>query len=267
MDAKRIESHANIAYSCYTNLNHVAENLVPNHVFTYLESGVMQISDGKRSWKLQKGDCAFYPKNTLAKFTKVPEEGQGEYRSLSIRLDENYLKSLAETHSGSKIEHVEGIVELGKDRLLQLFAQSIIEYITTESHPDPDFLDLKVKEITALLLKKKPGLAGVLFDFSQPGKLPLKDFMQRNYQFNLPQEQFAYLSGRSLAAFKRDFGAIFGKAPGKWLQETRLEEARRLISEKGQKPTDVYIDVGFENLSHFSSVFKKTFGVPPSRYK
>jgi len=38
-----------------------------------------------------------------------------------------------------------------------------------------------------------------------------------------------------------------------------------LIKEKGSKPSDVYLEVGFEDLSHFSYAFKNAFGVAPSK--
>jgi AraC-like DNA-binding protein len=89
--------------------------------------------------------------------------------------------------------------------------------------------------------------------------------MNKNFMFNVPAAQFAKLTGRSLASFKRDFEKIFRISPGQWLQQKRLSEAYYLIREKGQKPSEVYLDVGFENLSHFSYTFKKMFGVVPSR--
>jgi AraC-like DNA-binding protein len=36
------------------------------------------------------------------------------------------------------------------------------------------------------------------------------------------------------------------------------------MSEKLQKPSDVYLEVGFENLSHFSNSFRQQFGYSPS---
>ncbi|RZJ65426.1 MAG: AraC family transcriptional regulator, partial [Flavobacterium sp.] len=120
-----------------------------------------------------------------------------------------------------------------------------------------ELLKLKVREITLLLLEKKPELASVLFDFNQPGKIVLKDFMLRNFHFNVSVERFAFLTGRSLSGFKRDFESIFGTSPRRWLQQKRLEEARFMIG-SGRKPSEVYVDVGFENLSHFSSAFKKS---------
>jgi len=51
------------------------------------------------------------------------------------------------------------------------------------------------------------------------------------------------------------------------LQQRRLREAHYLITEKGKRPSDVYLEVGFEDLSHFSFAFKKNFGVAPSAVK
>lgn len=88
--------------------------------------------------------------------------------------------------------------------------------------------------------------------------------MLKNYQYNVPIENFAKLTARSLASFKRDFQKIFENSPRKWMKEKRLSEAYYLIEKKQQKPTDIYLDLGFENLSHFYSSFKEKFGVTPA---
>jgi AraC-like DNA-binding protein len=53
-----------------------------------------------------------------------------------------------------------------------------------------------------------------------------------------------------------------------WLFYSCYHETSRvvghLIKEKGEKPSDVYLEVGFEDLSHFSCAFKKEFGTAPS---
>jgi AraC-like DNA-binding protein len=74
-------------------------------------------------------------------------------------------------------------------------------------------------------------------------------------------ERFAYLTGRSLSAFKRDFKTIFNDTPNRWLIQKRLQEAYFLIDRKKQKPSDIYLELGFETLSHFSYAFKKQFGL------
>ena len=36
------------------------------------------------------------------------------------------------------------------------------------------------------------------------------------------------------------------------------------MEQRGERPNDVYLRVGFKNLSHFSTAFKSQFGFPPS---
>jgi AraC-like DNA-binding protein len=124
---------------------------------------------------------------------------------------------------------------------------------------------LKVKEAIIILLETNPGLKNVLFDFSEPGKIDLEAYMNEHYKFNVDINRFAYLTGRSLATFKRDFEKIFNTPPNRWLQHKRLNDAYFLIKEKGWKTSDVYMEVGFKDFSHFSFAFKKAFGVAPSR--
>jgi len=53
--------------------------------------------------------------------------------------------------------------------------------------------------------------------------------MESNFRFNLSVERFAYLTGRSLSSFKKDFEELFHDTPGKWLIRRRLKEAYTLI--------------------------------------
>ena len=96
------------------------------------------------------------------------------------------------------------------------------------------------------------------------GKIDLEAFMNRNYKFNVSIQRFAYMTGRSISSFKRDFASIFSDTPNRWLIQKRLKEAYFLIDKKGKKPTDIYLDIGFEDLSPFSFAFKKKFGVSPA---
>jgi AraC-like DNA-binding protein len=88
--------------------------------------------------------------------------------------------------------------------------------------------------------------------------------MNKNFIFNLPIDAFAKLTGRSLSGFKRDFQESFNTSPKKWLKEKRLQEAYYLIKHKNKKPTDIYLDLGFENLSHFYYSFKEKYGLTTS---
>jgi len=89
-------------------------------------------------------------------------------------------------------------------------------------------------------------------------------FMNKNFMFNVNIGRFAYLTGRSLSAFKRDFKITFNETPNRWLIKKRLQEAYFLIKKKNKKPSDIYLELGLETLSHFSYAFKKKFGQTPT---
>ena len=129
---------------------------------------------------------------------------------------------------------------------------------------DKAFADVKREELLIILLRNQPKLAGIFFDYGIPEKINLEEFMNRNYKFNVSIQRFAYLTGRSLSAFKRDFSRTFNNTPNHWLVQKRLQEAHFLIGEKNKKPSEIYLDLGFEDLSHFSFAFKKLFGLTPT---
>lgn len=80
-------------------------------------------------------------------------------------------------------------------------------------------------------------------------------------------DDLAYLSGRSLSTFKREFKEIYNSTPLKWIRNRRLDKARELLLHTPLSITEICFSSGFENPAHFSKVFKERYGVSPSKYK
>ena len=59
--------------------------------------------------------------------------------------------------------------------------------------------------------------------------------------------------------------SLTGKGPQEFIRIIRLQKAAELLKE-GKNVTEVAIDTGFINAKYFSSLFKKQFGVQPSKY-
>lgn len=256
----------NLLYSCYSTLSRVAEQFVHDHALTYITEGNLDFYLGTQHIVFRKGDLVVVKRNQLAKATKIPPEG-GVFQSVSIHLSQDALRSFSMEYgleaSGPYLG--ESIVALRPDAFAQSFYDSLQPYMSANTATiEPSLLQLKIKEAILLVLRLRPVIKEMLFDFSEPGKIDLEEFMTRHFTFNVEMKQFAYLTGRSLATFKRDFEKIFRTSPGKWLQQKRLTQAYYLIKEKGRRPSDVYLEVGFEDLSHFSFAFKKEFGKAPS---
>jgi AraC-like DNA-binding protein len=255
-----------IAFSCYFTRSREGEQFVPEHRFSYQVAGTMIANDGTREYLFNEGDIRLSRRNQLMKFLKMPPEG-GEFKSLSVALDQDMLRNFSLEFGIKAEKHTNGdaFLPLKPDALYKSYMDSLIPYLQMEQAGNEQLIANKQKEAILLLLKINPELKDVLFDFSEPGKIDLEAFMNKNFHFNVDLNRFAYLTGRSLATFKRDFEKLYHLTPSRWLQQRRLQEAHYLIKEKGKAPSDVYMDVGFEDLSHFSFAFKKLYGLAPSR--
>lgn len=257
-----------IAYSCYFTRNREGEQFAPEHVFSYQISGTLTINNGNKEYVFNAGDYRFIRRNQLIKFTKQPP-ADGVFKSISVYLDQAVLREFAMEHCYQadpvQSQAAESIVTLKGGSLLKGFVDSLMPYSEEDQLIDSQLQALKVREAIMILLRSSPVMKDILFDFNEPGKIDLEAFMNKNFHFNVQMSRFAYLTGRSLATFKRDFERIFHTSPSRWLQQRRLQEAHYLIKEKGRAASDVYLEIGFEDLSHFSFAFKKMYGIAPSR--
>ncbi|MGY3087838.1 AraC-like DNA-binding protein [Hymenobacter sp. UYAg731] len=254
-----------VLHSCYDGAPRASEFFVSEHVLMHILNGSFVIFVAGAEQTYRAGDTLLLTRHQLLKATKYPEPDGGEYNSVSIVLDQTTLRGLHQLAPGAiqRPATAVPVVALPRYPLFRALAQSIIAY--NAGRAIPQLPALKAQEAVVLLLHVQPELRHVLFDFSEPGKLDLGRYMAQHFSFNLGLKQFAYLTGRSLATFKRDFEKLFHVSPSRWLQQKRLNEAHYLLRSKQRKPSDVYLEVGFENLSHFSTAFKRQFGFSPSQ--
>lgn len=265
MSPKKI-SEPRIVYSCYSSVSKEGEQFIPDHVLGYVFSGTSELYVKGKNYVFNEGDFRFLQKNQLAKFAKRPPKG-GEFKTLSVIMDKETLRSVAEELNlqSTRPYTGEAAVLLKPTGLLTNYLNSLSPYIDNAADTSEVLTKLKVKEAIMILLQTNPELKDVLFDFSEPGKIDLEGYMNEHYKFNVDINRFAYLTGRSLATFKRDFEKIFHISPNRWLQQKRLNDAYYLIKEKGWRTSDVYMEVGFKDFSHFSFAFKKAYGIAPSK--
>ncbi|MBS7254120.1 helix-turn-helix domain-containing protein [Flavobacterium branchiicola] len=266
--SKPTQKTSPIAYSCYFSQNREGEQFSAEHAISFQISGVLTLNDGEKEYVFNPGDFRFIKRNQLIKFLKQPEPNAA-FQSVSIYLTQAALRDYSIQYNQKtnliKNPETQTVYQLKPTALLKSLMDSLIPYINEDQMINKELQALKVNEAINILLQCKPELKDILFDFSEPGKIDLEAFMKKNFHFNVQLERFAYLTGRSLATFKRDFQRIFDNSPSRWLLQKRLQEAYYQIKEKGKTPSEVYLEVGFEDLSHFSFAFKKQFGLPPSK--
>ena len=254
----------NILFSCTGQEKKDFEPFVQDHTVVFVLNGKMTINDGIEVTEYDAGDIGFISKNQLVKTQKGPQNNK-PFMGISIFLPKETLFNYSKQHNILPKGHYTGKPNLvfPPDPFLKGFFDSIIPYFENPNVLTDNLATIKTIEVIELLIKKTQ-MQNILFNFQDDFKIDIEAYMNRNYMHNIPLEQFAKLTGRSLSTFKRDFQETFKETPNKWLIKKRLDFAHYLIAQQNKRPIDVYYDVGFVNFSHFSRSFKSEFGINPS---
>jgi AraC-like DNA-binding protein len=252
-------------YTCALEQTFTYEQFVPEHLLAYQLAGETHIYHQKREMVLRPGQLLLGRRNQFAKTIKLPGE-DAAYRCISVVLSVERLRQYAMSNGIVCEDRYVGKknILLEPNAFMTGYFDSIMPYVEEWNGASKKLAAIKVNEAIELILHLRPDLKSFLFDLADPKKQDLEAFMLNNFHYNVPIEHFAKLSGRSLTTFKREFLDIFKESPGIWLKNKRLSEAFYLIKEKKQKPPDLYLNLGFENLSHFYTCFKKKYGMTPS---
>jgi AraC-like DNA-binding protein len=255
---------AEVFISCKKEVHYSRELILPQPALVRIISGEVRVVAATGNYQFFAGDTVLVPHNQLGRMSKLPLDGQ-PCVAVSILFRHDKLRQYyTEQQISPALQHGAGPMIFEEHPLLKSLFNSLLPYFEMADVLPGDIAAAKVEEAIRVLRAIDPKVDQLLGYFEEPGKLDLVNFMEQNYCFNLPLEKFGYLTGRSLTTFKKDFSKAFGSTPGKWLTQKRLELAHYQISEKKRKPSDVYLDVGFEDLSHFSFAFKKHFGYNPA---
>ena len=158
---------------------------------------------------------------------------------------------------------------LRTDVTLSSYFQSMLSYFSEKNQPSESLLILKLKELilSILLTGKNPELASYFQSMAGSGPPGIRQVMETNFPFNLSLSEYAELCNRSLSTFKRDFRTTYGEPPGRWLTAKRLEYAAILLQNAELQVTQIALQSGFEDLSHFSRSFKAKFGTSPAQFR
>ncbi len=254
---------AEIVVTCLEEKYLRNEVMLDDHCFVRIISGEVKIILSDTSQIFGPGDTILFPRRQLSTVIQYPKDSQA-YKCVLIKFKRDRLKDYySRSRAKKSIERLPAIKAYEKHPLIESYFASLLPYFELQDELPEKLLALKIEEAITILRTIDECVDTVLADFSEPGKIDLADFMEQNYMFNMPLDKFSYLTGRSLTTFKRDFSKIYGITPQRWLTKKRLKLAHYMLSERKQKPVEVYREAGFENLSHFSYAFKKQFGYAP----
>ncbi len=97
--------------------------------------------------------------------------------------------------------------------------------------------------------------------------LALQDWIEANHAEPLGLERMAAQAGLALRTLKRRFGAATGLSPIRYLQQVRVDRAKKLLLATPLSIREIAYEVGYENVSFFVRLFRKEAGDTPSHWR
>jgi AraC-like DNA-binding protein len=160
-------------------------------------------------------------------------------------------------------------VALPKDDYLRHFISSLELTSTGGASADEHISKLKFDELMIYLLRRDLGLApyfqSLCTEWDEDAEL--RKVVNIHIQSSITVEELAFLCNMSLSTFKRKFARVFGDAPKQWFFKMRMQRAADLLKGQGLKASQIYEQLGYENLSSFVQAFRKFHGLTPKQFQ
>ena len=257
-----------VAISCEANRSFITDIYQPSTSLVYTEEGILHFRINESEYRVERGHFGL-----LRKFTKT-----ATYKTFID--DKNYAKVYVLTLPNEFIRKVINKFKISKncdivtDRFINISAtgeldalmQSIKSYVDSAIDMNLTEMEIKTAEALSALAKADDKLLNVFKEFAISERADIEALMNHNYLYDIPLSDLAEMSGRSLSTFNREFRLLFTDTPHRWIKRKRLEYARSQMMIRKISASDVYLDAGFNDLSHFCKSFITQYNQSPSDF-
>ncbi len=242
------------------------ERYLAAHALTLVLNGALQVEDPDGDITMvNKNQMILLPKGLYLISDIIPKEES--FEAIVFFFDEEITDEFLINFEETQPEKVTTSLCIKYDQNLRLFVDALLA-LYRGKHQN-QFTKPKLLEFLHLISLSDHGQEFInrLQTLKNRERKNIKVFMSQNFAKPLDIEDYAYLTGRSISTFRRDFKSKFGISPKKWLIEKRLEKAATLLKEKSDSITNIALQVGYENTSHFIKAFQKKFNTSPKQFQ
>jgi AraC family transcriptional regulator len=95
----------------------------------------------------------------------------------------------------------------------------------------------------------------------------VEEYVDANLDSALDIDELATLVRMSPSHFTRSFNRSVGLTPHRYVVQCRVAKARELLTTTDLPLTEIALNIGFSDQSHFSRRFQEFVGVPPGAYR
>lgn len=129
---------------------------------------------------------------------------------------------------------------------------------------DPDAYEDALYDL-AQAMKKASGRAATARIANRTAVMRAREYLEAAVLVGARLEELERVSGSDRWQLSRDFRALLGTSPYRYLQHRRIDFAKRLMRE-GATLAAVAHGAGFADQSHFGRTFRKATGLTPKQW-
>lgn len=239
------------------------DTLQTAHCLEVILTGTIDVRYGSYVQHLAAGDIQFRRRGNYQLF---PSD---DYTSLLIFMENEFVDYFLESH----------VPEFKQEKLcadlppftfktsefIKANVAQVMQHIVQPQNYSRCIVKFAAHQVLLQILSgdQSKTFASFLKDLVSNKKVDLAYFMETNFNRQLSIADMAKLTGRSVSAFKKEFTDRFNTTPVKWQFNRRLEYAEYQLKHSNDPVSLVAYSSGFENISHFSKVYKQKFGASP----
>ena len=235
------------------------------NMFSFLQVGKKQVHFAGTSVAVNKDQSLLLKRGNWL-WTELLDT-EATYNCKLLFFSEEKLKEFLDKNSKNKeiVEDAPPYFTIRNDAYITSYLNSLTTINEAPTVFMDNLLSVKFEELMLYLLQKY----GTKFELYLQSLIiretsPFKKIVESKIHSNLKLEEIAFLCNMSLSTFKRNFIQEYEASPGKWLKNKRLQKAKETLEQGNLKPSDIYLDFGYSNLSNFSIAFKNKFGCNPT---
>lgn len=250
-----------------------ARIMLPQNLLTFLLEGEKTVHFAGTQVTVKPHQFVMLAAGNCLMSEKVAAK-EADYHSILIFFDNKLLTDFFSRHSvllGKQTKQPENLPFLlfEKDEFLVNFTRSLDCMLTGDKPIYHDLQKVKLEELFLYLAVHYPGqikqIANASYEADED--LVVRQTVTSHLDSNITVEELAFLCNMSLSTFKRRFARIYGNSPNKWILEKRMERAARMLRQDNRKASEIYYELGYENLSSFIQSFKQIYGITPKQYQ
>ena len=270
-DELNLNSSHSIEIYDYVNIQEISKQkiVLNKNTFSFLQNGTKEVFFDNSTRLINNSQFSLVKAGSSLTIEKSCNE-EMQYRSILLFFSNESVFNFIRKFQLKPKDNASyaSMYSFDYDLYVKGFTKSILNISKLSKSIQQNILDAKFEEIMLYLIATK----GVNFIYSlisnsDNSTQKFIQIVENNIEKKLSIKELSFLTNMSESSFKRVFKKHFQSSPGKWFREKRLEHSAFLLRNKSKRPSDIYQEIGYENLSNFTQAFKIKFGVTPKKYQ